>query len=184
MIMALMGLEAIPALAAGASAGTAAGTAATISTAQMVAMAASALGTVASIGSSLNQSKSQSDYYSYNAQVAEANAAAARTSAELDAERTREAGLRLLATQRAQYGASGVTLEGTPTDVILGTAEEIELDAQSILRKGLIQSQQYTSKAALDQISAEAASDTAGINATKSLLTGLGNTYKIATYRA
>jgi hypothetical protein len=130
--------------------------------------------------------KSQEEWNNYNAAVSRQNAIAAMQSAEYDAGMTREAGEKLKARQRVLYAKSGVSLEGSPTDVILGTAEDVEMDAMSIIRKGLIQGQQYESQANLSEMQGEAARTSSYYGAGSSLLTGIGDVasrYKPPTYK-
>jgi len=154
-----------------------------------MAMVAMGIGTAASTIGQIQAGQSQAEWSAYNAEVSRQNALAAKQSAEYDATRTREEGAKLMARQRVLYAKSGVALEGTPTDVILGTAEDVEMDAMAILRKGLIQSQQYESQATLSEMSGAAAKTQGYYGAGSTLLTGIGNiaalksgVYKVPTY--
>lgn len=69
----------------------------------------------------------------YNAEVAYRNAAIARASAASDQGDMGRQQARVLGAIRAGYGASGVTMEGSPMDVFQSSAAESELD---ILRRG------------------------------------------------
>lgn len=146
----------------------------------------SVVGTAASAVGQMQAGKSQEEWNKYNAEVSRQNAIAARQSAEYDAERTREAGEKLKARQRVLYAKSGVSLEGSPTDVILGTTEDIEMDAMAIIRRGLIAGQQYESQAALSEMQGSAARTSSYYGAGSSLLTGIGDVasrYKSPTYK-
>lgn len=154
-----------------------------------IGMVASAVGAAVSAMGQMQAGQSQSEWYAYNAEVARQNAIAAKQSAEYDATRKREEGATLMAKQRTLYAKSGVSLEGSPTDVILGTAEDVEMDAMAIIRKGLITSQQYESQAALSEMSGSAAEKASYYGAGSTLLTGIGNVaalkggaYRIPTY--
>lgn len=156
---------------------------------QALAIAASAIGTAVSAIGQMQAGQSQSEWHAYNAEVARQNAIAAKQSAEYDATRKREEGATLMAKQRTLYAKSGVSLEGSPTDVILGTAEDVEMDAMAIIRKGLITSQQYESQAALSEMSGSAAKTSSYYGAGSSLLTGIGRVaelksgvYRVPTY--
>lgn len=143
------------------------------------AVGATALGTAISAAGQIQAGKSQSEWSNYNASVARQNAIAAQQSAEYDARRTREAGEKLKSRQRVLYAKSGVSLEGTPTDVMLGTAEDIEMDAMAIIRRGLIGSQQYQSQANLSEMQGSAAQTASYYGAGSSLLTGMGDIAEI-----
>jgi hypothetical protein len=54
-------------------------------------------------------------------------------------QRLLEEGRRLTSTQRALYGQAGVTLEGTPTDVILESRRQVVLDKMMTARTGRVQ---------------------------------------------
>lgn len=85
--------------------------------------------------------------HEYNAQVYENNAIVARQNAgiseqkaeqtrakgDYDLARFRERGEQLKGSQRASFGASGVVVdEGSTEDVVLDTAEQLELDAMTM----------------------------------------------------
>lgn len=82
-------------------------------------------GTVASIGASIAGGVQQQA-------AAKANAKAATQAAAFDELRQRERAQKLLAQQRVGYAKGGVTLEGTPTEVLADTAADAEIDALAI----------------------------------------------------
>lgn len=55
------------------------------------------------------------------------------------AKETRDAAIKVIAQQKAAYGAGGVSLQGSPMEVLRGTAIEAEEDAQNILRLAKMQ---------------------------------------------
>jgi len=82
-----------------------------------------------------------------NAQYLDQQARAAQMQAEEKARRIRDEGARTLATQRAQYAASGVVTEGTPLAVLSDSAGLIELNAQDAVYEGDVQSRDWLRKA-------------------------------------
>jgi len=64
----------------------------------------------------------------YNQQVAGQNAEAVRAAGEVAEEQQRKKNVRLLGAQQAMYAGSGVTLEGTPLEVMAQTAGDMEFD--------------------------------------------------------
>jgi len=66
----------------------------------------------------------------YGARSEEFAAMGAERAGALEASRARAEGRRTLSAQRAAYTAGGVTLEGSPLEVMQSTAGEAELDAQ------------------------------------------------------
>ena len=124
----------------------------------------------------------------YNAQVSEQDAKAAEMSAEAAAERQARQGAELQATQKAQYGRSGVLFSGSPLTVMADTASQLELDRQMILHEGATAASRYRSKAKGERMGADAYGSQAkayGRSATlaggSSLLSGLS---QAAMYKA
>lgn len=86
----------------------------------------------------------------YNAAVSSNNAVAARDQADADARRQRILGDKALGGIRAATGASGVTMEGSPLDVLGESAANAELDVLSIKYKGELRARGNESDATLD----------------------------------
>jgi hypothetical protein len=87
----------------------------------------------------------------YNAAQAQQNAVVARQQAGASAEQQRMAATKHLGTMRASYGASGVTMEGSATDVLAESAGLAELDRLNILYGGELKAAGYEQTAALDR---------------------------------
>ena len=89
--------------------------------------------TAASMGYSAytahQEAKSQAAIAKYNQEVAQQEALAKERAGKAAVEEKREETRRLLAAQRARYGASGVSTEGTPILVQLEQAKRGALDA-------------------------------------------------------
>ena len=64
----------------------------------------------------------------YNAQVAEQRAEAARKASEIAKYQIERRKRRMLSRQKALYAKAGVTLEGSPLEVLADTASQFELD--------------------------------------------------------
>jgi len=121
-------------------------------------MAAAVLGLVGSLMSASAQSsaaRQQAEYQNqiarYNAQQAENQAAYARQAAAAEESRFRRQSAKELGAIRAQYGAAGVEIEGSPLDVLQESATMAELDALTIRHRGDVQAQGYLNTAALDR---------------------------------
>lgn len=93
--------------------------------------------------STVVQAQSQASAARYNAKVAEQNAEAARRQAAADAERQQRQNQRELAKRRTAYAAAGVTLEGSPLDLLEDAAIEGQIDVLGIRQRGLERSRQY-----------------------------------------
>lgn len=124
----------------------------------------------------------------YNAAVAQRQAQEARQrtainvqSARVETAAKRREALRRLGTAQAQFGAAGLTLAGTPTDVLANMAGELELDARltafqgDIARfEGATQTQRFQSEGELSLLEGRQARQ-------KSLLTAGGTLVKAAS---
>jgi len=131
-------------------------------------------GTAMSAYSQYEQGKSQQRWSEYNAAIAERDAESARQSAEYEAGLTRKEKEKTLARQRALYGKAGVTLEGSPLEMMAETAGEYEMDALMIERGGKLESQRYRSEAQLSRMKGSAAKRAGYYGAGSTLLTGMG----------
>ena len=118
------------------------------------------------------QSTKKWDYY--NAAVQEQQAAAVLKQSQKEAEKKRVEGQTLMSRQRVLYAMSGLDLSGTPTDVILGTAGEVENDAQLILQKGATGYSNDMSAAALSKGQGDQAALSGELQAGGTLMSGLG----------
>lgn len=99
--------------------------------------------------------KSQAD--KFNADVAARNAQMASQQASDEATMQQMSAAQSLGAARAAYGASGVTMEGSPTAVLAHSASMAELDKQSLIYKGRLRSQGLNAEAAADRQAATAA---------------------------
>ena len=99
-------------------------------------VAAMIAGTALTAANQISQGVSANKMGKYNASVSEGYAAAARDQAAFDEARAREQAQRALGARRAGYANAGVTLEGTPIDVLGDAASDAEMDALSLRRRG------------------------------------------------
>lgn len=77
---------------------------------------------------------------------------------------------KLISSQRAATGASGVALEGSPLLVIAETSEDAKLDALAIRYSGTEAAVMASARAAADRLSARAARTAGFLGAGTSLL--------------
>jgi len=131
-----------------------------------------AIGTAFSVIGALNQGQQASDAANYNAAVANNNAIAARQQAQAAAAAQERKARLQLGSMRAAYGASGVSLEGSPLDVIEASAAAAELDRQNILYSGELKAGGYQSTAGLELTRGENAVTGSYFSAGSSLLKG------------
>lgn len=146
----------------------------------------SILGTVATIGGgvvgaigAISNANAQAGADRYNAQVAQQNAIAAQQQAEQNAIIQQQTAAKQIGAQIAGYGGSGVVSgEGSALDVLSNSVSSAELDRQTILYKGKLQSLGYQDESQLDEARAGNA-QTQGFESAFGTI--LGTAGKIAT---
>lgn len=141
--------------------------------------AALAIATVVAAAGTAYSAYSASETASYNAKVAEASAKAAQDKAAYDEALHRERVRKLLSSQQAAYGASGVQgSSGSPLLTELDTTRQGELDALAIRYGGAIESAQAMNRAAGYRSEGQSALTGGMISAGSSLLQEGYKTYK------
>ncbi|WP_282609471.1 hypothetical protein [Pelagibius sp. Alg239-R121] len=111
----------------------------------------------------------------FNAKIADNNAIIAEQNAAADEKRQRRSASRQTAGSRAAIAAAGVTLEGSPLEVLEDQALEAELDALNLRYGGRLQATNFRSQAQLDRSAARNAKTQGFISAGTSLLKGASN---------
>jgi hypothetical protein len=111
-----------------------------------VAVAFAAASTVFSTMGALQAAGANAAAAEFNAQVHERNAKIARDQAAADAEDTARENRRKIGLIRAQYGASGLDMAGSPLDMLSDTIAEGELDVRRTIYKGAIRATEETDK--------------------------------------
>ncbi|MCG8548241.1 MAG: hypothetical protein MJE12_28920, partial [Alphaproteobacteria bacterium] len=92
----------------------------------------------------ISQASSEAKLANFNARVAEQNAQAARRQAAADESRQRRQFARSLAKRRTGFSAAGVSLDGSPLDLLEDIATENEIDLLGIRQRGLAQAREFT----------------------------------------
>lgn len=117
-------------------------------------------------------------------QMANAQARAYEQQAQADAQasayeqqRERRKQELLAANARAQVGASGVALQGSPSEVLAANAREGELDIQAIRYGSQLRQNNLRTQAGISRFSGRQAMGAGLINAGSNLVTGLSNMY-------
>lgn len=124
----------------------------------------------------------------YNAQLADRDAFVAGQNRQATAQQTRIAAedkrretRRRLSSIRAQYGAAGVQLTGSPLDVLEDSAIEGEQDAQRVeyegrvaARSGALEMLGFSEEATLSRMNASTQRRAGNINAVAALTSGTG----------
>lgn len=105
-----------------------------------------------------------------NAEIARDNADQAILKAQDDARRLRLNGAKVLGDMRAAYGASGVTMEGSPLEVMKQSAANVELDALNALYMGEEKARAFRNEARMSEYRGDFASTAGKFGAASSLL--------------
>jgi hypothetical protein len=134
----------------------------------------SAIGAGVSAYGQIQQGQNQSAMATYNAKLAERNAKIAKDNAEYEARQKRRETARLIGKQRALYGKSGVTMEGSPLEVVQETAAQGEMDALMIERGYTQQETAYKNQAELAKMRAKRYGQQGYVGAGTTLLTAYG----------
>lgn len=135
------------------------------------AWAAAAVMAVSKMAAAENQATSLEN----SAQVGENNAKAAEAAAVIEEAKARREGGKVMGAQRANYGASGLTLTGSAMWVQDDTSAQIELDAANIKYQGDRQAAELQYGAATDRWSAGNARTAEVLGAVGSILGGASN---------
>ena len=167
-------------LAAGISGGAAAaGTAAAATTGAglTVGNIFGLIGSAFSAVGSIQQGNAAQAAAEYNAQLARQNSVLARQAAAEDERRHRVQSRKQLGAIRTGYGASGVTVEGSPSDILDESAIIAELDALTIRAKGAQAAGAFESSARVQTQLGKTAKKQSYFGAASSLLKGGANVY-------
>jgi hypothetical protein len=128
--------------------------------------------TLVSTAGAIQQGQAEREAAEYNAEVMRQGAQASRDKAEYDETIHRERIRRLLSSQRAEYGASGVDMAGSPLLVLEDTAAQGELDARAIRYGGEVEARQKLSQAEIYEQQGKSAKTASYYKAGSSLLSG------------
>lgn len=134
-------------------------------------------GTAFSVVGALSQASAQSAAAKTNAEVARQNAIAATDQAAAEEARQRRIARQVQGAGRAAIGASGVSLEGSPLDILEQNAINEELDALNIRYRGQLASRGYGVEANQYSMEARTAKTTGYMSAAGKLLTGASSAY-------
>ena len=111
----------------------------------------------------------------YNAQIAEQNARLTLQQGAEDERKTRVIARKTLGQMRANYGASGVTMEGSPVEIMAESAAAAELDALNVRYQAQSKAAMLRAGAQLDLMQGKNAETAGYINAAAALFNGGAN---------
>jgi len=135
-------------------------------------VAAMIAGTALTAANQISQGVAANKMAKYNESVSETYAAAARDQAASDEARARQQAERALGARRAGYANAGVTLEGTPIDVLGDAASDAEMDALSLCRRGALEAWGRTADAGAQRTRGRQAMQSSFLDAGSTLLNG------------
>jgi hypothetical protein len=141
-------------------------------------------GALISAVGAMSAAKAQSQAASYNASISEQNATVAMDQAAANVAIQQKQAKQAEGSLIAQTGASGVTMEGSPTDVLAMSVTNAALDEETIKYSGRLKALGFENQAVLDRVAAKTATQQGYLTAASSLLTGAGNaghSYVLAT---
>lgn len=141
-------------------------------------IALTAVSTAVGVAGAIQQSNAASKADKYNAAVAQQNAQAASDQANSQLQQQQRTAYKQLGAQKAAYGASGVTSDGSPMDVLSDSYTQSELDANTIIYNGKLRAAGYTNQANLDSANASNATTAGYTNAASKALLGGVKTYQ------
>jgi hypothetical protein len=116
----------------------------------------------------------------YQAKAYGQQAAADQQASAYEASRERHKQELLQAQARAQVGASGVALAGSPTEVLVANAREGELDLQAIRYGSQLRQNNLNTQAAIARFSGKQAKTASYIGAAGTAVSGFMSTYERA----
>jgi hypothetical protein len=123
--------------------------------------------------SAISGAQQQKQAAKYNQKIANQQAVAAQQEAAANADKQRRAASKTIGSMQASYAASGVTLEGSPLEVLEQSARNAKLDELNILWSGDTRAQGYRATANLEGARASNAM-------TSGYLSGAGNALFLA----
>ena len=124
---------------------------------------------------SIQQAEAAKNAAQYNADLNTRQATITYQQAAVESDRLRRHQAQVQGAAVAGYGASGVDLEGSPTDVLAFSAAQQQLDLETLNYNANLKAMGYTSNAELDRMAAKTAVQQGDLMAASSFLTGVGN---------
>jgi hypothetical protein len=128
---------------------------------------AGAVGSVVSGMAAAQASRAQADAY-------RDQAAREREQAAFNSQQQEHKAIKLISTQRTSYLAAGVSLYGTPMDVLDDTTQQSDLDVQAIKYNGEIKARNFDMQARALDVKAQGQEVGGAIGAISPLIKGVG----------
>jgi|SRR5215217_1913032 len=149
------------------------------------AIASAVIGTGVAVYGQVQAAKTAKEMGEYNAKLAENQAQQVDMDARESVKRRREQNRRFQGMQRTAFAKSGVSIEGSPLEVMAETAGILELEALDASRQASQQTSALRAQGAYDRRVGSTQARAAYIGAGASLLAGASNIAgSSATYRS
>ena len=146
----------------------------------MGATAALASGGLKAIGS-IASAKAKSQAADFNRDISLQNAEIAKQQTQAEVISLRKKQYQQLGAVRAAVGASGVTMEGSPLDVLESSVAEATLDVQRLQYAGELRARGYENEATLFEYESKTTKKAGYFNAASALLMGGSEAYSYGT---
>lgn len=131
---------------------------------------ASAAGSIAAGQAQAQASRAQADAYRRQAELE-------RQQADFNARQQEHKAIKLISQQRSSFLAAGVSLYGTPMDVIDDSTMQSDLDVQAIRYNGEIKAQNFDMQARALDVKASGAEKAGAIGAIAPIIKGVGGAF-------
>ena len=138
------------------------------------------IGLLVSAGSMVYSAQEKKKTAAYTAKLAEEAGEESMAMAGIEAERHRDKIRRLKATQRASYAKSGVTMEGSPLEVLADTQAQADLQEMIIRHGGEVSANAYKMEGMFARRAGRSAETAGYIGAGSSLLAGAYKMSKVS----
>lgn len=135
------------------------------------------IGTALSVGGALVEGQQSRQMADYQAKAHELQARADAQAAAFEQGQERHKQDLLQAQARAQAGASGVAMAGSPTEVLAANARQGQLDIKAIQYGSQLRQNSLTTQAAISRFSGRQAAAAAIFKAGGNLVSGLSGIY-------
>lgn len=140
------------------------------------------LGTVLSVGGALAEGQQQKQMAGYQARAYEQQAQADAQSVAFEQSQERHRQDLLQAQARAQAGASGVGISGSPTEVLAANARQGQLDLKALQYGSQLRQNNLTTQAAISRFSGRQAATASIFKVGGNLVSALYDPAKAVTF--
>jgi hypothetical protein len=139
-----------------------------------IGIVAGVLGSVVSAVGAMAGAQAQAQASRAQAEAYQRQALLERQQADFNAREQEHKAIKLISQQRSSYLSAGVSLYGTPMDVIDDSTKQSDLDVQAIRYNGEIKAQNFDMQARALNVKAQGQEQAGAIGAIAPLIKGIG----------